>query len=126
LTAKNKTTPIGALAVSVLRYSFAIINWRSGEIRKFDRKTAKILTMYKVHHPEPDIDRLYVKGTKGGRGLLQIEATRRADIINTAECLNTRYKEDQFVNIFKSHESNQTNTNSTIKRAAKVVQELTL
>jgi hypothetical protein len=45
LNAKNKTTAIGALAVSVLRYSFGIINWRLEEIKKIDRETRKILTV---------------------------------------------------------------------------------
>jgi len=34
-----------------------------------DRKTRKMLTMYKMHHPKADIDRLYVKKKEGGRGL---------------------------------------------------------
>jgi hypothetical protein len=69
LNAKNKVTVIGRLAVPVLRYSFGIINWRLGEIKKIDRKTRKILTVYKMHHPKADIDRLYVKRKEGGRGL---------------------------------------------------------
>jgi len=55
------------------------------------------------------------EGKEEGRGLLQIEATYQAEIINIAEYLNTKYKTDQFVNIVKRHESNQPNMNSTIK-----------
>ena len=62
----NKITAIGALAVPVLRYSFGIINWRIEEIKQTDRKTRKMLTMYKMHHPKADIDRLYVKRKEGG------------------------------------------------------------
>jgi len=40
------------------------------------------------------------------------------------EYLNTEYKEGQFVNTAKSHESNQPNMNSIIKTAANVVEEL--
>jgi hypothetical protein len=54
LNARNKITAIGALAVSVLRYSFGIINWRMEEIKQIDRKTRKMLTMYKMHHPKAD------------------------------------------------------------------------
>ena len=79
--------------------------------------------MYKMHHPKSDIDRLYVKMKGGGRGLLQIEATHKAEIINIAEYLNTKYKEDQFVNTVKSHISNQPNKNSKIKMAAKTAEE---
>ena len=61
LNARNKTTAFGALAAPVLRYSFGIINWGIEEIKQIDRKTRKMLAMYKMHHPKADIDRLYVK-----------------------------------------------------------------
>ena len=80
--------------------------------------------MYKIHHSKADTDRLYVKRKEGGRGLVQIEATYKAEIINIAEYLNTNYKEDQFVHIVKSHESTQPNMNSIIKTAAKITEEL--
>jgi len=124
LNARNKIIAIGALAVPVLRYSFGIINWRTEEIKKIDRKTRKMLTMYKMHHPKADIDRLYVKRKDGGRGLLQIEASYKTEIINIAEYINTNYKKDQFVNIVKSHESTQPNMNSIIQTAAKITEEL--
>jgi hypothetical protein len=72
LNAKNKFTAIGALAIPLLTYSFDIINWRLEEIRKIDRKTTMILTMY-------------LKRKEGGRGPLQTEATHKAMIINFAE-----------------------------------------
>ena len=53
--------------MSVLRYSFGIINWRNEEIKKIDRKTRKMLTMCKMHHPKVDIDRLYIKRKKEGK-----------------------------------------------------------
>jgi hypothetical protein len=76
-----------------------------------------------MHRQKADIDRLYVK-RKEGRGLVQIEAAYKAEIINIAEYFNTNYKEDQFVNIVKSHESTQPNMNSIIKTAAKITEEL--
>jgi hypothetical protein len=36
--------------------------------------------------------------------------------------LNTKYKEDQFVTIFKVHESTQPNMNSILKSAAKIIE----
>jgi hypothetical protein len=82
------------------------------EIKQIDRKTRKMLTMYKMRLPKADIDRLYVKRKEGGRGLVQVEAAYKAEIINIAEYLNTNHKEDQFVKIVKNHESTQTNMNS--------------
>jgi len=124
LNARNKITATGALVVPVLRYSFGIINWRIEEIQQIDRKIRKMLTMYKMHHPEADTDRLYVKRKEGGRGLVQFEAAYKAEINNIAEYLNTKYKEDQFVNIVKVHESTQPNMNSILKSATKILEEL--
>jgi hypothetical protein len=56
--------------------------------------------------------------------MLQIEALHIAEKINIAEYLSTKYKANQFVNFVKSHESNQPNMKSTIKIAAKVIEEL--
>jgi len=38
------------------------------------------------------------KMKEGGRGMLQIEATYRSQMINNTEYLNIKYKKDQFVN----------------------------
>jgi hypothetical protein len=60
-----------------------------------------------MHHPKADTDRLYVN-TKGGESvLLQTELTYKAETINTAEYLKTKYKKYHFVNIVNSPESNQ-------------------
>ena len=81
-----------------------------------------MLTMYKMHNPKADIDRLYVKRKEGGRGLVQVEALYKAEIINIAEYFNTNYKEDQFVNIVENHESLQPNINSVLKLATKIIE----
>jgi hypothetical protein len=44
--------------------------------------------MYKRHHPKADTDRLYIKRKEGGRGLSQIEAAYKTEIINIAEYRN--------------------------------------
>jgi hypothetical protein len=51
-----------------------------------------MLTMYKMHHPKADIDRLYIKRKEGGRGLVQVEAAYKADIINIAEYFKRVYR----------------------------------
>jgi hypothetical protein len=77
-----------------LRCSFGIVNWRLEEIKQIDRKTRKMLTMYKMHHPKADIDRLYVKRKDGGRGLVQLEAVYETEIINIAEILTQSTQEN--------------------------------
>ena len=37
------------------------------------RKTRKLLTIYRLLHPQADISRLYVKRSQGGRGLISVE-----------------------------------------------------
>ena len=38
-----------------------------------DRKTRKLLSVYRSFHPQADVDRLYVKRSQGGRGLISVE-----------------------------------------------------
>ena len=38
-----------------------------------------------MHHPNVNIDRLYVKGKVGGSGLVQVEAAYKAEIINIVQ-----------------------------------------
>ena len=38
-----------------------------------DRKTRKLLTIYRSMHPQGDVDRTYLKRKKGGRGLISVE-----------------------------------------------------
>ena len=49
----------------MLRYSFGIINWRTEEIKKIDRKTRKMLTMYKMHHPNLTKTSYMLRGKEG-------------------------------------------------------------
>ena len=43
------------------------------QLRTLDRKTTRLLTIYKSLHSQADVDRLYVKRSKGGRGLISVE-----------------------------------------------------
>ena len=40
-----------------------------------DRKTRKLLTIYRSMHPQGDIDKLYMKRVAGDRGLQSVEDT---------------------------------------------------
>jgi hypothetical protein len=60
------------------------------EIKQIDKKTRKMLTMYKMYHPKADTDKPYVKRKEGGRGLVQVEAAYNSEIINIAEYLNAK------------------------------------
>lgn len=73
LNGGNTIKAINTRAVAVIRYGAGIIDWRKDELREIDRKTRKLLTIYRALHPQADVDRLYMKRTKGGRGLIGIE-----------------------------------------------------
>ena len=47
--------------------------WTKAELQQMDQKTSKLLTMYGAHHPQADIDRLYLRRADGGRGLISVE-----------------------------------------------------
>jgi hypothetical protein len=50
---------IWSINCSSIKIQLGINNWRLEEIRKIDTKIRKAITMYKMHHPKADIDRLY-------------------------------------------------------------------
>ena len=55
-----------------------IISW----LAKLDTKTRKFLTMYKMHHPKSDVDRLYLPRTEGRKGLIQLELSYKSNTIS--------------------------------------------
>ena len=63
---------INTWAVPVLRYGAGVINSRIDELKNIDIKTRKMLR-YNGHHPQGDVDRLYVSWERVGRGLQSIE-----------------------------------------------------
>ena len=53
LNASNRMEAINTLVTPVVTYSFNIniVDWKMAEISKLDRKTRKLLTMERMHHP---------------------------------------------------------------------------
>ena len=73
LNSGNLVCAINARAVSLIRYGAGIFYWSKEELRNLDRKTRKLLSIYRSFHPQADVDRLYVKRSQGGRGLISVE-----------------------------------------------------
>ena len=73
LNSGNLVQGVNTWAVSLLRYSAAFVSWRKCELQAIDRKTRKLFTIYGGLHPKSDVDRLYIRGKDGGRGLIAIE-----------------------------------------------------
>ena len=79
LNAGNTIQAINARAVSIIRYGAGIVQWRKNELEAIDRKTRKLLTMYRSLHPRADVDRLYWKRKNGGKGFISVEECVRIE-----------------------------------------------
>ena len=101
---------INTLATLVVTFSFNIVDWKMEEIRKLDRKTRKILTMERMHHPRADVDRMYLPRNKGGRGLIQLEIACKIATIGLDAYLNAA-KNDPLLVIAKEREKAKKKTN---------------
>ena len=46
-------------AVSIVKYEAGIVDWATEELKVIDRKTRKLMTIYRALHLHADVDRLY-------------------------------------------------------------------
>ena len=67
LNAASGIDAINTLAVPVVTCSFNIIDWTEHELQNLDRKTRKILSAERLHHPKADVDQMCVPRSEGGR-----------------------------------------------------------
>ena len=105
LNLRNRIDAINSLALPVVTYSFTIINWSLTEIKKVDTKIRKLLTMYRMHHPKSDVNRLYLSRNEGGRELVQLELPLKTSIIGMDTYLNNT--NDWMLKLVKNHEENK-------------------
>ena len=117
----NRTNAISTLAVPAVTYSFNIINWTVEDLKKTDRKTRKLLTMGKMHHPKADKDRLYLPRKSGGRGLIQIEKTYKTKTMSLNAYVNATG--NKLLGIIRDHDKSR-NTKPLHYEAAKFKKEL--
>ena len=64
------------MAIPLLRYSAAFLDWRKSELQDLDRKTRKLLIMHNGLHPKSNVGRIYIPREEGGRGLISVEDCR--------------------------------------------------
>ena len=82
LYSNNMFRAFNSWAVSVVRYSAGILDWRVQELKNLDVKTRKILTMNGIFHKKSNVDRLYIKRCDGGRGFISVEDCVRMEEAN--------------------------------------------
>ena len=68
-----------------------------------DRKTRKLLIIHGQHHPQADIDLLYVPRKQGGRGLIRLEEAY-IEVMKLMEYVNS--KEDPLIKMVRTHQQN--------------------
>ena len=79
LHGKFSIQAINTWAVPLVRYEAGILNWTAQELKALDTKTRKLMRINGAHHPQGDVDRLYVSRQLGGRGLQSIEEVVRRE-----------------------------------------------
>ena len=62
--------------MAVFRYGAGILQGKESELKDVDRKSRKTMTMYGALHTKSDVDRLYIKRTEDGRGLMSVERAK--------------------------------------------------
>ena len=61
------------LAISLLRYSAAFLDWTGTELEQMERRTRKLMTMHQTLNPRSDVARIYLPRKKVGRGPISVE-----------------------------------------------------
>ena len=69
---------------------------------KLDTKVRKFLTVYKMHHPKSDVDRLYLPRMEGGTGGLQLELSYKSTTIGLHKYLQET--QDTLLHFVKDHD----------------------
>jgi hypothetical protein len=77
LNSGNTIRAINSWAIPVIRYTAGVVDWTIAELQETDRKTRKMMAIYRAFNMNGDTDRLYVKREHGGKGLLQVEQVVR-------------------------------------------------
>ena len=121
LNSANKLEAINTLAVPVVTYSFNIICWTLQELAKLDTKTRNFLTMYKMHHPKSDVDRLYLLRNEGGGGLIQLELSYKSTTIGLDKYFQKT--QDTLLHFVKDHDDRMS-LYSISRRSMKFSREL--
>ena len=62
-----------------MRYTAGVLDWQKKELKVMDSKTGKILTTNGAFHSRSSVDRLYVKRSAGGCGLISVEQCVKAE-----------------------------------------------
>ena len=100
----QKVIAHNTFAIPVFTPTFSIIKWTKGELEHMDVKTRKILSCNGSFYVNSDIDRLYAKRDKGGRGLNSIADVYIARIIAISRHLIGKSPTYKYLNLVFNHD----------------------
>ena len=123
LNSANRIEAINTLAISVVTYSFNIVNWTQSDVKKMDTKIRKLMTCNRMHHPKADVDRLYILQNEGGRGMIQLELTLKTTTISMKKYLETT--KDWMLQLVHNHDQRK-KLHSMKKESTKFATELNI
>ena len=121
LNGRNKIEAVNSFAVPVVQYSLGIIDWKISELKKIETKTRKLLNMNKMLRPKVDVERLYILGKDGGRGLIEVETAFKIATIGLDHCL--KKKDGQYPKQVLEHDRSKAK-NSITKNASNFKREV--
>ena len=75
LNGGNIITKINTWALSLLRYSAALLDWTWKELEQMDRRTSQLMIMHGTLNPKSDVAMIYLSRKEGGRGLIGVKDT---------------------------------------------------
>ena len=75
LKSRNLFKGIKTWAVSVMRYSAALLGWSILQLEEIYRRTRMLLAMHNGFHSKSNVDLSYLSRSDGGRGLIGVQDT---------------------------------------------------
>ena len=72
LNGHYKIIALNSYAIPIMHYSAGILNWTQAVLDVIDRKTRKLLTIYKGLHSKADVDCLYLPRKSDGQGFINV------------------------------------------------------
>ena len=102
LNKKNLFLALNTLAISVIRYSAAFLDWMKQETKELDRWTWKQLIAGRALHPKLNEMRVFIIRIYGGRGLIKVEECCAAELRRIYFYLE--YSEDGLLKVVASLE----------------------
>ena len=76
-----RRTSINMLAMSVITYSFNIIDWNLSEWKRLDIKVRKLMTVHSINQPKANIRRLFLQRSNEGKGFTQLKLSCKTSTI---------------------------------------------